>query len=176
MAATPFLIAFAMKSGPAVNVAEISIRDAAGSYFLLWGLCAIGLGLVAWLCRWQRSEGNRSWRYTHSMGVTYLAMMMIAVVPAFLLFLSGLFSSQRFPDVVMMALMSWVLGCVFPLYFTWVNQFLIVPAIIEAWYATLNRGTSHEALPAATRRRRVGLYGLSFMTVIVLISIGFTKG
>lgn len=152
-----------------LNLGYAPVRDA---YLMAWAFCASGLGVVALLCLWRRSRGRLTWTYGGAVGLAFLAMMAIWIVPAFAMGFSTPGPGSTWLGNLGMGLGMWLLTSAYAMFFNAVNLLLVVPAVIDAWYAVLNRGTPAQVPAGTTRRRRCWLYGLTALAIVFLCCTG----
>lgn len=146
--------------------------DVRNDYLLAWLFCAVGLVVVALLCLWRRSRGYRSWRYSGALGVAFLAMLVVWFFPSFAMGLNTPRTGGTLIGNISMALVMWLLTSFYAMFFNVANLLLVVPAIIEAWYGVLNRGTPYEDPRRIVRMRRAWLYGLAVASLLLVGWIG----
>lgn len=142
-----------------------AVRDA---YLMAWMFCAPGLAVVALLCFWRRSRGHVTWAYGAAVGLTFLAMMVIWLVPGFTMGFTSSNTGGTLLGNLGMGLGMWLLSSVYALFFNLVNLPLVVPAIIDAWYTVLNRDTPAQEPAGVACKRRWWLYGLTFLAIVLL--------
>lgn len=152
-----------------LNLASTAVR---GAYLMAWIFCAIGLVIVAAICLWRRSRGHRSWRYGGALGVAFLAMLVVWFVPSFAMGLNTPRAGGTVVGNIVVALVMWLLTSFYAMFFNLANLLFVVPAIIEAWYGVLNRGTEHEDPARVVRKRRAWLYGMALASLLLIGWIG----
>jgi hypothetical protein len=151
---------------------NFSNADVRNDYLIAWLFCAVGLVVVALLCLWRRSRGHRSWRYSGTLGVAFMAMLVVWFFPSFTMGLNTPRTGGTLIGNIGMALVMWLLTSFYAMFFNVANLLLVVPATVEAWYAVLNRGTPHEDPRRAVRKRRAWLYGLAVASLVLVGWIG----
>lgn len=143
-----------------------------GAYLTAWAFCAAGLGVLALLCAWRRSRGHLTWHYGRALGLAFSAMMAVWFVPAFVMGFSTHRDGGTLLGSLGLGIGMWILTGAFALFFNLLNLTLIVPAIIDAWYAVLNDGTPAQEAVGAARKRRGWLYGLTLLAIVLVACIG----
>jgi hypothetical protein len=152
-----------------LNLASTAVR---GAYLMAWIFCAIGLVIVAAICLWRRARGHRSWRYGGALGVAFLAMLVVWFVPSFTMSLNTPRAGGTVVGNIVVALVMWLLTSFYAMFFNLANLLFVVPAIIEAWYAVLNRGTPHEDPTRVVWKRRAWLYAMAIASLLLIGWIG----